>query len=610
MAYDIIDPRRPNFTMPPAQPATPGTAMVVSQRPNWTIPGPPPAPPQMTPNMAGPDATRARAAGIRAGQPAAPAAPATPPPATTPAAGLARTIRNGFAGAKNTAGATAPALAGAGVAAIVNSARQSALDNRPAFVPPANQNAPGQIPVDPTQTGPAPIAGRFMDQTETRRNIANIAMALGGGRLAGPAAAVGLGRASTAAAAAAPAARAGLAATQGFVAGDAVSAPALATRPTATPQASYSNEGRNGIRPGPNLDGKIVRDGNSYTGTPGIKFGADVVNPDGSARSGFGVSSMDTSEGFRQNQLELARNEQARNAQLNAQNAQLAGAMEAGRTDGYGLLSRESRAERARTMDEANLPYTERMNREDNRIKAQGDQLRADVDLTNNANSNATIRANNQDTNSVTLRGQDMAAGTAKARIAADQTAASRTQANEDRRYALDVTKFGEEAAGKRSDRRIAGAKALNEEIGNMLPPGADGKPDLATAARYAEGMNAQIAEQVKAAQAELARNPNNAAAKSFLTNVEENGANAMDAVAKRRFVAGMQANEKAKAKAGNWLPWTGTDPKSAAPVSGLRMREGFIWDDYETLDAQGKVTGSIPASAVDEDRNLDILKR
>ncbi len=60
---------------------------------------------------------------------------------------------------------------------------------------------------------------------------------------------------------------------------------------------------------------QIMRDGNSYSGGPNITAGADIVNPNGTLRNGglnsdrgFGVTSLDTSEGHRQNLLELQRN--------------------------------------------------------------------------------------------------------------------------------------------------------------------------------------------------------------------------------------------------------------------------------------------------------------
>ena len=117
------------------------------------------------------------------------------------------------------------------------------------------------------------------------------------------------------------------------------------TAPTATPAsaepnvAGYSNEGRGKGPTGrpataaslADPNGAIYRDGNSFSGKD-VKFGAGVYNPDGSVRPSGGltrnqditnpdgsvtkstlrgegtVTSMDTTEGHRQNLLELQRN--------------------------------------------------------------------------------------------------------------------------------------------------------------------------------------------------------------------------------------------------------------------------------------------------------------
>ena len=59
-----------------------------------------------------------------------------------------------------------------------------------------------------------------------------------------------------------------------------------------------------------------MRQGNSFSGA-NVPFNDTTKNADGSLRTGFGVSSLDTSQGYRQDQLELQRNAQAR-AEQNA----------------------------------------------------------------------------------------------------------------------------------------------------------------------------------------------------------------------------------------------------------------------------------------------------
>jgi len=644
----MADPNERRLTV--RQPS-PGTALIDPRRPNWTAPpegmrapGPIPVGETRVFEQAVPDSRVAEAA--RARTAAIPTGSAQPVPAAPPVAADApskfRRVVNGARGATGFGTALAPGLAGAAVAAKVNGMRQQELDNRPAFVPPANQNAPGQIPVDPTQTGPAPVAGRFGDQTELRRNVFNAAMALPGGA-AGMAAAPKLaGLVPQFATRGMQAVKTGVdvakAAGLGFVAADAAG---LGTSPTApaSPTPTSTNSGaaeaaamsmrrgnaRDAAQPTGVPDGAIVRDGNSYSGAPGIKFGADIVDPNGKVLNtsegkgtGFGVSSLDTSEGHRQNLLELQRNATEREAQAQDPMRNRPAMQVGGR--GYGSIREGGPGGGQGGEDIAGMLKSGKINALQARAMVDAQQanqaiplaqLRADTDLATNANTNATSRANNQESNRVSMRGQDAVAGSARARGQLDAQKAQRDQANEDRRYGFDVAKFGEEAAGKNADRRRAATKDLTEEIGNMLPPGADGKPDGVKVAQYAEGLNAMLASQEQAARAELQRNPNNAAAASFLDNIAKNGAGAMDATAKRKYIAGMQANQQATDNAGNWLPWKGEATGSVGPVAGLRKREGFIWDDYQVLDERGQPTkGVIPGSVVDKDRNLKILER
>ena len=97
--------------------------------------------------------------------------------------------------------------------------------------------------------------------------------------------------------------------------------PPEASAPAASPalRQPYS-DARNGtaVVPASDPTGKIMRDGNSYGGKD-VKFGAEIVAPGmealdaasgvkSGARAGYGVSSLDTREGYRQNLLELQRN--------------------------------------------------------------------------------------------------------------------------------------------------------------------------------------------------------------------------------------------------------------------------------------------------------------
>lgn len=328
-------PEPPNFTMgggrpppggvPPVYrsaaglpPPTPGTDLMDPKRQNWTTPGGPEV------LGTGPAAVRNNAGAVDA--------LIKPPVAAKPTLAMrAEPIIHGLA----------PGIAGALTAGAVDDGRQKEAEAQYAKTVAAAQPytaKPGEIPkaIDGTvpQAGPAPVAGSFLNQSEAGRNVGNAMMALPGGGLGIKAAQTALTALPIAARgirAAQTAVPATVAAAQGFAGGDA-NFPGRSTAPVAPggqlPQASYSNEGNNystpekvqTLRPPPfDPAGKIIKtvgaDGKvSYSGD-NVKFGGDIYSPDGKVVNGgdpknpkgFGVSSLDTSEGHRQNLLELQR---------------------------------------------------------------------------------------------------------------------------------------------------------------------------------------------------------------------------------------------------------------------------------------------------------------
>lgn len=215
----------------------------------------------------------------------------------------------------------------------------------------------------------------------------------------------------------------------------------------------------------------------------------------------------------------------------------------------------------------------------------------------------------------VTLRGQDIDADIA-------QSKAQQEQFNKDRQYQLDVAKYGVDRADSLLKQRQDSAKNMGSRIASMLPPGRDGKPDTATAARYTEALNAQVGELMQQLREELAQDPTNRQKAADLQALEEKGLGALDEEDVRRFVAGMQYNElRAREQSsiplvGGLMPWSSRHVESAAPVTGLRRETRFGFDRY--VDDQG---GSVPAYKVDRrgstlglfgtsNRNFDILKR
>jgi len=284
--------------------------------------------PTVAPEVPTPAAAPAAAAPVAAAPAVAPpAAAATAVPAEVKSGGWFKRASETVGNAATTAGralkdvstAALPSMAGYGAANVVNSLRQKELDNAPAFVAPEAQ--PGQIPgAAPGQVAPRAQAGSFLNQSELGRNLGNAIMALPGGSGAVGAIQSGLriapvvGRAAQAASIAGAAAPVVPAVAQGFVGGDIANPGQSAlppTKPPAPPAAPFSDARDGPATPAPKFvqkDGTILRDGNSYSGK-NVQVDADIVNKDGSLRSpGGGYLSTGSSEGFRQDQLELQRN--------------------------------------------------------------------------------------------------------------------------------------------------------------------------------------------------------------------------------------------------------------------------------------------------------------
>jgi len=283
--------------------------------------------PTVAPEVPTPAAAPAAAPPAAAAPPVAPpAAAATAVPAEVKSGGWFKRASETIGNAATTAGralkdvstAALPSMAGYGAANVVNSLRQKELDNAPAFVAPEAQ--PGQIPgAAPGQVAPRAQAGSFLNQSELGRNLGNAIMALPGGSGAVGAIQSGLriapvvGRAAQAASIAGAAAPVVPAVAQGFVGGDIANPGQSAlppTKPPAPPAAPFSDARQGPDAPAPAFvqrESTILRDGNNYSGK-NVQFGADIVNKDGSLRGGPGVMSTGSSEGFRQDQLELQRN--------------------------------------------------------------------------------------------------------------------------------------------------------------------------------------------------------------------------------------------------------------------------------------------------------------
>jgi hypothetical protein len=185
----------------------------------------------------------------------------------------------------------------------------------------------------------------------------------------------------------------------------------------------------------------ITRTGNSYSGT-NVLAGAEIRNPDGSVRSGPGVSSLDTSAGYAADLQQLAR--------LRAERAEREAGFAANQPGG-GLGGIRSTPLAPPANDVRQPGRSERIaamnNATQERIAASRDAL--------------TLRGQNldygaaQSRDMTAQRGQDLSARSAAAAARADQM-------NKDRQFQLDTAKFGEEKAKTMFSQREEGQKSFN----------------------------------------------------------------------------------------------------------------------------------------------------
>lgn len=180
----------------------------------------------------------------------------------------------------------------------------------------------------------------------------------------------------------------------------------------------YSNEGRNyptpsvapSLRP-PDLSGHIIRNGNNYSGS-NIKFGEDILDKNGKLVNGgdpnnpkgFGVTSLDTSAGYRADLAELGR--------LRAEAAERAAGFAANQPGG-GLMGFSPRT----LVDDVVARHGQ-----SGGGGSSSPRLRERIAMAELAER----RAANQAATAATLRGQDVSAATAR-------------EGNAERRYATDV---------------------------------------------------------------------------------------------------------------------------------------------------------------------------
>lgn len=247
------------------------------------------------------------------------------------------------------------------------------------------------------------------------------------------------------------------------------SSPGTPAAPAAAPagaQADYSNEGRNRpmpAAPAPAAPGVITRNGNSYSGPAGLKAGADIINPDGSIRSGAGVTSMEPGYGAGLKaelaglQAERAQREASapgpqmfgiRDTATEERNAKMGGdsrirdMVRAGMSvrQAGAFVNQEAQQAQQKEIADAQLAVQSQGQGQGLRIAEMNNATSRE----NNATSNATARDNNATSNATSIRGQDITAETGRAASRSAAAKAALEQANKDRDFAA-----GREDAGQ-----------------------------------------------------------------------------------------------------------------------------------------------------------------
>lgn len=216
----------------------------------------------------------------------------------------------------------------------------------------------------------------------------------------------------------------------------------------------------------------------------------------------------------------------------------------------------------------------------------------------------------------VTMRGQDTTADDARL---AQQTAMAngmRAQVNADRAYGLDVNKLRFEQDKQLAAEKDQRDKAMTEKVANMIPPGADGKPDTTAAAQHMLSINAYLGERKAALTQHIALNPKDSSALAELAEIDK-GTN--DDTFLRKMVLGQQMKSVVGDTATGFLNPVGTSAvNSDVPITSMRAEDGWLGMGTNYRTNRGDV---VPGRYVDKtnplvagiggvpNRNFDILK-
>lgn len=293
-----------------------------------------------------------------------------------------------------------------------------------------------------------------------------------------------------------------------------------------------------------------------------------------------------------------------------------------GESGGFGLLSKEFRDKREGEMAMASANNQSKTLRGQT-LSFMAQQAENETRKATAASGEATTRrgqditaASSDANNRVALRGQDITerdnirtTNTSLTNSAASNKLATfnalREQGNSDRT-------FGAGREDAEFTRRETAEKNLHNEIAGMLPPGADGKPDSANAARYVTALNADLSARLSGLERDVkAGKPGAAAA---LADYNKNGHASLGEGYKRKFIAGMAAKDTIEQGAtSRFNPIGGTTTIGNAPVARLRKTgDGFLGfgGEYEAFDAENNRIGTAPARNIEGDGSIIFGKR
>ena len=242
-----------------------------------------------------------------------------------------------------------------------------------------------------------------------------------------------------------------------------------------------------------------------------------------------------------------------------------------------------------------------------------GQSLRNQAALTEAGMQNRTTQRGQDMVQATTLRGQDVDLQAKQWAAQAALAERQREQANADRQFGLEVHKTGTAEQQQNFNDAQAAQKNITEQIAATLPPGADGKADTATAARYMTGLNAVVANRMQLLQAHLQKNPGDQTAQSELAGLQQRGVAMLGQGDVRRHVAGMQLSDVANATGtGGLTPWGTRAVNSSAPIQSIKKNANgdYVSDRGDVIPGRyvDKVDSTLGMGGR-KNNNFDILK-